>query len=145
MYPLPGLKKSCHLHTSPIQETVAGALVLSGGGPSLREEGGECKTASLFITTHAKVAQSGNWRTRGASCPTGLPDLSSRSPAGFATNTGQVIPHTERMPVQVSRGACHRWHQSGQEEQPILQHFSALHLLKGCAEVKTGIFQDRIF
>jgi len=72
---------------------------------------------------------------------------SSRSLPGRTYCTGRSDPpaHKAGDPLRAAGGACHHGHRSGQEEHPILQHFSALHLLKGCMEVKTGTFSDRIF
>ena len=71
----------------------------------------------------------------------------SRSLPGRTYCTGRSDPpkHEAGDPLRAAGGACHHGHRSGQEEHPILQHFSALHLLKGCMEVKTGTFSDRIF
>jgi len=71
----------------------------------------------------------------------------SRSLPGRTYCTGRSDPpaHKAGDPLRAAGGACHHGHRSGQEEHPILQHFSALHLLKGCMEVKTGTFSDRIF
>jgi len=101
-----------------------------------------------IITAHAKCRRDGNGGTdhKGAHAAQRcrIIPITSRS---YLYCTGQSDPpaHEAGDPLRAAGGACHHGHRSGQEDHPLLQHFSALHLLNGRAEVKTGTFSDRIF
>jgi len=114
----------------------------------LRAGGLEKTPSSSYHHDPREMAKRRKWENRPQGCPcsTGLPDHPDHSPV-------VLILHRPVGSTQIrtsgsspgGRGACHHGHRSGQEDHPILQHFSALHLLNGRAEVKTGTFSGRIF
>lgn len=132
--------KNCRLHTNSQQPLRGYGLC----GPA-----GWRRPSHLPITTtHAKCRRDGNGGTdhKGAHAAQRcrIIPITSRS---YLYCTGQSDPpaHEAGDPLRAAGGACHHGHRSGQEDHPLLQHFSALHLLNGRAEVKTGTFSDRIF